>query len=70
VLAFFAVQGASFVQSPPVASVAKGEFAAEPGVRLQADQVPPVSWVEMIAPVLLVPMALAVLCYLLVRRTV
>jgi len=51
-------------------SVAKEEFAAEPGARLQADQSPLISWVELIAPILLAPIALAALSYLLVRMAV
>jgi hypothetical protein len=70
-LAFLAVQAANLVQGPLTATVAKGEYAAEPAARSQSVQaVPTVPWVEMIATVLLGPAVLAVLCYLFVRRAV
>jgi len=70
VLAFLAVQGASYLQSPPAAAVVKGEFAADQSARLQATQPPPSPSAAMLWTAVFVPLAIAVVCYLFVKRVV
>jgi len=70
VLAFLAVQGASFLQSPPAAAVVKGEFAADESARLQASQPPPSPSAAMLWAVVFVPLAIAAACYQFVKRAV
>ena len=67
-LAFVAVQGASLIQSPPVAAVMKGETVAETDIRYQATQSTSVSTHENLLAVVFGPLAIAALCYLFVRR--
>ncbi len=69
-LAFLAVQSASILQSPPVAPVAKGEFATEQDARTQAGQPSPSSWAELLSVAVFVPLAIAAVCYLSVRRAI
>lgn len=69
VLAFLVVQGASLLQNPPAAAV-KGDFVTEAATRQQAGVLPPTSWNEMLSVVILVPLMIAGLSYLLVRRAV
>ena len=68
-LAFLAVQSASFLQSRPSAAVMKGDILTESTARPGAVQPLVVSWVETIATVVLGPLAVAILCYLFIRRT-
>jgi len=70
VLAFLAVQGASFLQSSPAAAVVKGEFATDQSARLQASQPPAGPSAEMLWVVVFVPLAIAAACYLFVKRAV
>ena len=71
VMAFAAVQAASILQGPPAVAVMKGEYVTEQGAaRPDAIQPPTTPGVEGMAALLLGPLAIAVLCYLLVRRTV
>jgi hypothetical protein len=67
-LAFVAVQGASLVQSPPAATVMKGETVAETDVRYQATQSTTVSTRQNLLAVVFGPLAIAALCYLFVRK--
>jgi len=69
-LAFFAVQGVSYLQSPPAAATVKGEFAADQSARLQPSQPPPTYGTQLLSVVVFVPLAIAAACYLLVKRAV
>ena len=68
VLAFLAVQGASLVQSPPAATMLKGETVAETDARYQATQQPAPSVGESFPMIVFGPLVIAALCYLFVRR--
>jgi hypothetical protein len=68
VLAFAVVEGTSFLQNPPAAAVMKGESVTEASARLQADQPDNVSSQETLTTVILGPLAIAGLCYVLVRK--
>ena len=70
VLAFLAVQGASFLQSPPAAAVMKGEFATDQSARLEASQPPPSPSAAVLWLAVFMPLAIAAVCYLFVRRAV
>lgn len=70
VLAFLAVQGASFLQSPPAAAVVKGEFVTDQGARLQESQPSPSPSAAMPWAIVFVPLAIAAVCYLFVKRAV
>jgi len=71
VMAFAAVQGASILQGPPAVAVMKGEYLTEQAATPpKAIQPPSTPGVEGMAAFLLGPLAIAVLCYLFVRRTV
>jgi hypothetical protein len=68
VLAFAVVEGTSFLQNPPAAAVMKGESVTEASARLQADQPDNVSSHGTLTTVILGPLAIAGLCYVLVRK--
>ncbi len=70
VLAFVVVEGTSFLQNPPAAAVMKGESVMETSARLQADHSVSLSLRETLATVMLGPLAIATLCYLLVRKKI
>lgn len=70
VLAFLAVQAASLVQSPPTAAVMKGEFVTDQSARLEASQPPSSPTVTVLWPAVFMPLAIAAVCYLFIRRAV
>ena len=70
VLAFAVVEGAIFLQNPPVAAVMKGESVVETSARLQADQPVSVSLRDTFTTTILGPLAIAALCYLFARKRV
>ncbi len=72
VLAFVAVQGATLLQGTPAPTVAKGEFAVDETAQLltSAAQPAPVSQMHTMVPIFLGPLLIAVVCYLVVKRTI
>jgi hypothetical protein len=72
VLALIAVQGASLLQNSPAAAVMKATSAPEPatevGARLQMDQSADLSTNQTVGWGLLVPLAVAALCYLIAKN--
>jgi hypothetical protein len=69
-LAFLVVQAASLMQKSPAAVGVKTEMLAEPSVRSQETQTSIVSGPQAILTVVLGPLAIAALCYFLVRKTI
>jgi hypothetical protein len=69
VLALVAVESASFLQNPPAGALMKDASVPETNVHLQIDQSNPlVTLDQTVIWVVLVPLAMAWLCYLFVRR--
>ena len=68
VLALIAVQSASFLQNPPSAALTMGASVPEASARLQKDQSTYLSLNQAVSWVVLVPLAMAAICYLLARK--
>ncbi len=74
VLALIAVQSASLLQNPSAAALVKGASVpetspvSETSARLQIDQSTYLSLNQTVSWVVLGPLAIAALCYILVRR--
>jgi hypothetical protein len=71
VLAFAAVQGANFIQSPPAPPpLLKGASVAKTAVRNPAAQAVSPSTRESVPAVVLGPLVIAALCYLFMRKRI
>lgn len=68
-LAFVVVQGATVLQGAPPPAVMKADLITEQGARSHEAQ-PSVFPVETIVSAVFGPLAIAVFCYLLAKRTV